>query len=98
VHRNWENNQQLLNDGGNADYCTDIAKQLIYGNVGKKLKIIMGGGREEFLPKHEFDEEMKPGLRTDDLNLIKHWQHKHRQAKSTYAQNKVQLMEVSLQF
>lgn len=39
ANRNWESNQQLLDDGGNPEVCSDIAKQLIYGNVGRKLKV-----------------------------------------------------------
>lgn len=39
ANRNWESNQQLLNDGGDPKYCMDIAKQLVYGSVGKKLKV-----------------------------------------------------------
>lgn len=39
ANRNWESNQQLINDGGNPKVCMDIAKQLIYGSVGKKLKV-----------------------------------------------------------
>lgn len=39
ANRNWESNQELLNEGGDPKYCTDIAKQLIHGTVGKKLKV-----------------------------------------------------------
>lgn len=39
ANRNWENNQILLDMGGNPEFCTDIAKQLINGDVGKKLKV-----------------------------------------------------------
>lgn len=39
ANRNWENNQVLLDDGGNPEVCSDIAKQLIHGNVGRKLKV-----------------------------------------------------------
>lgn len=39
ANRNWENNQVLLDDGADPKQCTDIAQQLINGNVGKKLKV-----------------------------------------------------------
>lgn len=39
VNRNWESNQQLMDDGGDPKYCSDIAKQLIHSGVGKKLKV-----------------------------------------------------------
>lgn len=39
ANRNWESNQILLDDGGDPEVCTDIAKQLVNGQVGKKLKV-----------------------------------------------------------
>lgn len=39
ANRNWESNQQLLDDGGNPNYCSDIAQQLIHGSVGRKMKV-----------------------------------------------------------
>lgn len=39
ANRNWESNQVLLNEGGDPKYCTDIAKQLVHGPVGSKLKV-----------------------------------------------------------
>lgn len=39
ANRNWESNQQLLDDGGNPNYCSDIAQQLVRGSVGRKLKV-----------------------------------------------------------
>lgn len=39
ANRNWESNQILLDDGADPEVCTDIAKQLVNGQVGKKLKV-----------------------------------------------------------
>lgn len=39
ANRNWENNQQILDDGGDTNYCSDIAYQLVHGDVGRKLNV-----------------------------------------------------------
>ena len=41
ANRNWENNQILLDDGADPELCTDIAQQLIFGDVGQKLKVLV---------------------------------------------------------
>lgn len=58
--RYWENNDGSLPEG-----CPDIAHQLIYGAIGSRLDVVMGGGRRYFLP-NVTDE----GLRADNKNLI----------------------------
>lgn len=55
----------------------------------------MGGGRREFLPTTEQDVEGQPGRRTDGINLIKDWQHKHRLQTAKYVQTKSELLNVS---
>lgn len=39
ANRNWESNQLIIDEGGDPNICPDIAKQLIYGNVGNNLKV-----------------------------------------------------------
>lgn len=39
ANRNWESNKNLQDDGADPEVCTDIAKQLVNGQVGKKLKV-----------------------------------------------------------
>lgn len=39
ANRNWESNQQLVDDGGDSHMCSDIARQLVHGRVGRKLKV-----------------------------------------------------------
>lgn len=79
ANRNWENDQILIRDGGNPDYCTDIAKQLIHGEVGRQLNVIMGGGRQQFLPETETDPDGEKGKRGDAVNLVEEWQRLHHQ-------------------
>lgn len=93
ANRNWENNERVKKDGGDTATCPDIAYQLIHGHVGKRLNLIMGGGRQEFLMENEEDINGNFGKRTDK-NLIKQWMHIHRNANSQYVETKEQLMKV----
>ncbi|XP_055638981.1 alkaline phosphatase-like [Toxorhynchites rutilus septentrionalis] len=94
ANRNWENNQQVLDDGYEPAVCPDIATQLIEGAVGSNLKVIMGGGRREFLPTTSIDIDGIAGRRTDGIDLIKRWQRKHAPNHTAYVQNRDQLLEV----
>ena len=57
--RYWES------DDGVPEGCADIAHQMIYGDVGSKLDVVMGGGRRSFLPN-----TVNGGIRMDNKNLI----------------------------
>lgn len=54
----------------------------------------MGGGRQEFLPTWERDCEGHSGKRTDGIDLIKRWQHKHQKHNAAYVQTKDELLNV----
>lgn len=88
--RNWENDARVKQDGGDMETCPDIANQLIHGVVGKRMNLIFGGGRQEFLLESEKDVDGNFGKRTDK-NLIKHWKHIHRHKNSKYVETKEQL-------
>lgn len=94
ANRNWENDQILIRDGGNPDYCTDIAKQLIHGRVGSQLNVIMGGGRQQFLPDTDTDAEGEPGKRGDATNLVDEWQRLHADHGGIYVDTKDKLAAV----
>ncbi|XP_062131456.1 membrane-bound alkaline phosphatase [Drosophila sulfurigaster albostrigata] len=65
--REWENNAVLEEACGDlAEELDDIAVQLIHGEVGGKLKVILGGGKRSFYDP-EFYEK---GRRTDGRNLV----------------------------
>lgn len=64
--------REFENDDNTPEGCTDIAKQLIFGETGKNLRVQMGGGSREFYPETEMIHG-KNGLRKDKLNLVKEW-------------------------
>ncbi|XP_001361725.2 membrane-bound alkaline phosphatase [Drosophila pseudoobscura] len=71
--RNWENDWEVTNRQCNTEQTPDIARQLVEGQVGKALKVILGGGRQQFINTTVNDEEGYPGYRTDGRHLIKDW-------------------------
>lgn len=68
--RDWENDAEVP---AGCPKDIDIATQLIHGEVGSKFKVILGGGRAEFLNETVVDEEGNPGYRQDGKNLIQEW-------------------------
>ena len=79
--RYWENNAQT------PAGCTDLALQLVHGEIGKKLDVILGGGFREFLPNNTFDMHGRRGRRTDNRDLIREWMFSHR--RGFFAHNRV---------
>lgn len=71
--RDWEADTDITDSKADPAICPDIAKQLVYGETGSRLDVIMGGGRTRFLPKEIRDESDKKGKRSDGLNLIQEW-------------------------
>lgn len=63
----------MKNSSLDSNTCEDIAHQLVYGETGKKLNVILGGGRAKFLPHFVVDEEGDFGDRLDGVNLINKW-------------------------
>ena len=55
-----------------GDHCTDIAAQLVENPLNQEIRVIMGGGRRQFLPITMFDPEYPDYRmrRTDGRNLI----------------------------
>lgn len=93
ANRNWENDARVMLDGGSTSDCPDIAYQMIHSQVGKRLNVIMGGGRQEFLTELEKDIDGIFGKRTDK-NLIKEWMHLHRRQHHKYIETREQLLDV----
>ncbi|XP_053612177.1 membrane-bound alkaline phosphatase-like isoform X1 [Plodia interpunctella] len=94
ANRNWENDAEILLDSQDPERCADIAQQLINSDPGKRFKVILGGGRREFLPNTTFDDEGGQGFRTDGQNLIEQWQQdkSDRDLSHDYVWNRDQLM------
>ncbi|HMP55741.1 MAG TPA: alkaline phosphatase, partial [Novosphingobium sp.] len=90
VQRDWESDASLPAEAA-AQGCTDIARQLIEGEVGSRLDVILGGGRAAFLPVTAKDPEHtgKTGLRRDGRDLVRAWQKAN--PRGTYAWNAAQM-------
>lgn len=78
AHRDWESDYSL------SRFCDpstvkDIAQQLVHGEVGSKLNVIMGGGRREFI--NNTDELGVQGLRLDGRDLLSEWLNDGKQKK-----------------
>lgn len=93
ANRNWENDAEIRNDGEDPEQCPDIAQQLIYGEVGRNLNVIMGGGREHFMPNWEKDSSGGEGKRQDNQNLIDKWRSIHNGSEA-FVQTKAELLAV----
>jgi alkaline phosphatase len=76
--RNWESDANLP-DAARAAGCVDIARQLVESPDGARLRVLMGGGRTNFLPSSVQDPEYadKPGLRKDGRDLVAEWRDRH---------------------
>ncbi|XP_039756704.1 membrane-bound alkaline phosphatase-like [Pararge aegeria] len=92
--RNWENDAAVRAAGLDPASCPDIAQQLVHAAPGNQFKVILGGGRREFLPETSVDEEGTRGLRTDGRNLIDEWQRDKaaRNASHQYVWHRDQLL------
>ncbi|CAG9774068.1 unnamed protein product [Ceutorhynchus assimilis] len=90
-NRHWESDSDVIKSGKNPSDCEDIAHQLVFGETGQNLNVILGGGSKYFLP--QTDEQ---GIRLDQENLIEEWQNikKRQNKKFEYVWNKKQLMTV----
>lgn len=73
AERDWESNRDVLDSQCDDAAIDDIAEQLVRGEVGRKLKVVFGGGRGEFRDQTVADEEGLAGRRTDNTDLIQEW-------------------------
>lgn len=97
ANRYWENDQNVLEDMCDPNETIDIARQLIYSDVGKKFKVILGGGRAEFRDKSIIDEEQEPGWRGDGKDLINEWVLDHQKnGNATFIWNKQQMKSINV--
>ncbi|XP_050503722.1 membrane-bound alkaline phosphatase-like isoform X1 [Diabrotica virgifera virgifera] len=96
ANRHWESDTDVLDDHENPKECEDIAHQLVFGETGKHLNVILGGGRKKFIPAYVKDEEGKRGHRSDHLDLIRLWMEQKETMKASYEYvwNKEQLLNL----
>ena len=90
--RDWENDIEVSSSGCDSSVVDDIAEQLINGEVGKKLKVMMGGGSRNFIDRR-YTEHGTMGNRTDGKNLINEW--RAMDPDRTYISNRDGLMSLN---
>lgn len=82
-HRDWEGDANMPAEAIAAG-CKDIAQQLVAWPHGDGFEVIMGGGRDRFLPTTADDPEDKDrkGSRKDGRNLVQEWQARYSNSGS----------------
>ncbi|KAF5280051.1 hypothetical protein FQR65_LT03306 [Abscondita terminalis] len=95
ANRWWESDSVVSLFGKDSTKCNDIAHQLVHGETGKNLNVIFGGGRTNFMPFFEFDEDNYMGIRFDGRNLIKEWEDSKKGTKYKYVSNREDFVEIS---
>ncbi|XP_055706981.1 membrane-bound alkaline phosphatase-like [Phlebotomus papatasi] len=94
ANRDWESDADVTKANENPKMCQDIASQLINNDPGRKLKVIMGGGRNKFLPKGTVDEQGSKGERVDGVNLVHEWLLQKKRRPAAYVSDRKGLMNV----
>ncbi|XP_030372139.1 alkaline phosphatase [Scaptodrosophila lebanonensis] len=97
ANRDFESDADIAADTTvtNPADCSDIAKQLIEGDIGKRLRVVLGGGTSKFLPTTSVDENGNPGERADGRNLINEWT-SGKPGISRYVYNRTGLLGTNL--
>ncbi len=81
----------------NSTEIQDIATQLVYNEVAKKLKVILGGGRGHFRNYTVRDEEGQRGYRGDGRDLINEWlSDRKKVGNANYIWNKHDLLNLDI--
>lgn len=94
AERDYESDADVLEKNAKPEECVDIARQLVYSEPGKNVKVLLGGGRSKFRPYNAVDEEGQRGERRDGENLIDKWKEdkEKRKAEARYVWNREQLL------
>ena len=71
-NRDWEADNDIPREFGRGQ-CDDIAKQLVYSEIGQKVNLVFGGGLKKFLT------EAEGGERSDE-NLLDVWKRKKEES------------------
>ncbi|XP_014663549.1 PREDICTED: alkaline phosphatase-like [Priapulus caudatus] len=100
AYRYWENDAEMMKGvDDDASSCKDIARQLVEDDPGRKIQVILAGGRSNFRSQSIADEEYpdKRGNRLDRRNLIEDWlsQKEDLPSRAKYVWNKKGLDQVS---
>lgn len=84
AHRDWEDDTKLPEAARTAGF-PDIARQLVE-LPGDGIEVVLGGGRQHFLPKTTPDPEYpgKTGTRGDGRDLVRAWKERHPDGKAVW--------------
>jgi len=96
--RDWENDAKVKKAcKENFGKIEDIALQLIHGDVGANMTVVLGGGRREFRHKNISDEhEDLKNKRKDKRDLINEWQTKNETETRTFVSDRDGLLNLDL--
>jgi len=89
TNRDWEDDAKVEEDNCSATDNDDIAEQLVFGETGKKFKVILGGGSRHFIGR-SLTEHNTAGRRRDEKNLIYEWE--RMEPNRTFVRNRAELM------
>jgi alkaline phosphatase len=94
AERDWESDADLPVEARAAG-CVDIARQLVESPDAARLRVLMGGGRMNFLPTTAQDPEYadQHGVRADGRDLVAEWRARH--PRGAYVWNATQLAGVA---
>uniref|UniRef100_A0A182N3F7 Alkaline phosphatase n=1 Tax=Anopheles dirus TaxID=7168 RepID=A0A182N3F7_9DIPT len=99
AERDWEDDSEVDADCPTTaaeNKPVDIATQLVYGSIGKNLKVVLGCGRRHLLPKGTPDEDGVSGTRSDGVNLIDAWKEVHAgMGEARYVSDRASLLEAA---
>lgn len=91
AYRYWENDVDITSDKCDPDYIDDITEQLVHGEVGRNLRVVLGCGSRHFLNTTS-SEHGGRGYRSDGRNLIEEW--KQMNSSRVYVNNREDLMNI----
>lgn len=89
ANRDWEGNADVTKSACDHGLIDDIAEQLVRGDVGSKLKVVLGGGSKYFVNATETIHGIS-GVRTDGKNLINEW--KNAKSNRNFVANRDEMM------
>jgi len=94
ANRYWENDAEVRADGCDPNLIVDITRQLVRGDVGSRLNVILGGGRANFRNTTVLDEEGSRGYRSDGLDLIEEYLERNPLSRSKFVWNATDLRNI----
>ncbi|XP_058054957.1 alkaline phosphatase-like [Anopheles bellator] len=96
TERNWEDDSDVNGDCSSTPIerrPRDTGHQLVYGETASNLKVVLGCGRQNLLPKGTLDEDGVSGNREDGVNLIEEWKRlRNERGRAEYVYDKQGLL------